>query len=331
MIPSDDFKQIFSAAAESGMGDVGLLQTCYKENKNLQPAPQYVLLEPRRASRQYEEELEHIAKLVEYGSKVAAREGLLSDRFGTVMSAVHQQTLHALYCARQAAAGSANSPTSKFQSSATAAPQKFSPNKKSPHKVGGSTLTMSSNTVPTGSSPLHSINLNSSAAPPTPTRRVKTTHRLIHQQSLQQGPTQKKIIMPQRQTSVTSNYALMQQPVDRMLCFVRQFEGSFVLSHQFRNLTFNALHFNTGVNFNNACISRFFDVTPTITTSSEDGQSIESQQFNGASNLLPGGSVSTVSASPPNQNQSSSSSVNPMFAPAAQNDIQVRTLFIVFY
>lgn len=240
MIPSDDFKQIFSAAAESGMGDVGLLQTCYKENKNLQPAPQYVLLEPRRASRQYEEELEHIAKLVEYGSKVAAREGLLSDRFGTVMSAVHQQTLHALYCARQVAVGSANSPTSKFQSSATAVPQKFSPNKKSPHKIIGSGLTVSSNSG-TPSSPLHSINLNSSAAPPTPTRRVKTTHRLIHQQSLQQGPTQKKIIMPQRQTSVTSNYALMQQPVDRMLCFVRQFEGQFFLISKSQNLLMHVI------------------------------------------------------------------------------------------
>ncbi|OTF83560.1 hypothetical protein BLA29_000494, partial [Euroglyphus maynei] len=57
------------------------------------------------ASRQYEEELEHIAKLVEYGSKVAAREGLLSNSFGVVMSAVHQQTLHALYCARQYQSG----------------------------------------------------------------------------------------------------------------------------------------------------------------------------------------------------------------------------------
>lgn len=213
---------------------MGLLQSCYKENRNLQPAPQYVLLEPRRASRQYEEELEHIAKLVEYGSKVAAREGLLSDRFGTVMSAVHQQTLHALYCARQVAAGSANSPTSKFSS----APQKFSPNdkvQKSPHKVGGGQLTIASNASAhsSSSSPLHNINLNTSsstsaACPLTPTRRVKASnHRLIHQQSLQQGPTQKKIIMPQRQTSVTSNYALMQQPVDRMLCFVRQFEGLF--------------------------------------------------------------------------------------------------------
>lgn len=242
MIPSDDFKQIFSAAAESGMGDVGLLQSCYKENRNLQPAPQYVLLEPRRASRQYEEELEHIAKLVEYGSKVAAREGLLSDRFGTVMSAVHQQTLHALYCARQVAAGSANSPTSKFSS----APQKFSPNdkvQKSPHKMGGGPLTIAGSAISSSSSPLHSINLNTSSssatstAPLTPTRRVKASnHRLIHQQSLQQGPTQKKIIMPQRQTSVTSNYALMQQPVDRMLCFVRQFEGQ--LFYYFRNFNY---------------------------------------------------------------------------------------------
>ncbi|KAH9501266.1 NACHT and WD repeat domain-containing protein 2 [Dermatophagoides farinae] len=101
VIASDDFQQIFTAAAESGLGDVNLLRSCYKENRNLQPEPHYVLLEPRRASRQYEEELEHIAKLVEYGSKVAAREGLLSNNFGVVMSAVHQQTLHALYCARQ--------------------------------------------------------------------------------------------------------------------------------------------------------------------------------------------------------------------------------------
>lgn len=216
VIPSDDFQQIFSAAAESGLGDVNLLRSCYKENRNLQPAPQYVLLEPRRASRQYEEELEHIAKLVEYGSKVAAREGLLSDRFGTVMSAVHQQTLHALLCARQVAAGSANSPTSKFQ---VPGAQKFSP-KKSP-KLSGNPLLSSS-------SPLHNLNLNSNQ---TPTRRAKSTHRLMHQQSLQQGPTQKKIIMPQRQTSVTSNYALMQQPVDRMLCFIRQFEGSHIGLH----------------------------------------------------------------------------------------------------
>lgn len=188
------------------------MRSCYKENRNLQPAPQYVLLEPRRASRQYEEELEHIAKLVEYGSKVAAREGLLSDRFGTVMSAVHQQTLHALFCARQVAAGSANSPTSKVQTLGT--PSKFSP-KKSP-KMNRPILNSSMR------APLENVSLNSNQ---TPTRRAKSTHRLMHQQSLQQGPTQKKIIMPQRQTSVTSNYALMQQPVDRMLCFVRQFEG----------------------------------------------------------------------------------------------------------
>ena len=216
MIPSDDFQQIFSAAAESGMGDVNLLRSCYKENRNLQPAPQYVLLEPRRASRHYEEELEHIAKLVEYGSKVAAREGLLSDRFGTVMSAVHQQTLHALVCARQVAAGSANSPTTKCQPSGS---QKFSP-KKSP-KLSGSLISSSP-------APLHSVNINTNQ---TPTRRAKNTHRLMHQQSLQQGPTQKKVIMPQRQTSVTSNYALMQQPVDRMLCFIRQFEGKTSAKH----------------------------------------------------------------------------------------------------
>ncbi|OTF76707.1 hypothetical protein BLA29_012678, partial [Euroglyphus maynei] len=63
VIASNDFQQIFTAAAESGLGDVNLLRSCYKENRNLQPEPHYVLLEPRRASRQYEEELEHIAKL----------------------------------------------------------------------------------------------------------------------------------------------------------------------------------------------------------------------------------------------------------------------------
>ncbi|KAJ6216491.1 hypothetical protein RDWZM_007648 [Blomia tropicalis] len=276
VIPSNDFQQIYTAAAESGLGDVNLLRSCYKENKNLQPAPQYVLLEPRRASRQYEEELEHIAKLVEYGSKVASREGLLSDRFGTVMSAVHQQTLYALACARQMAGSHANSPTSKYQTSSGKCPEKFTSKGDAPKVVSTSA----------------NVTVTSSIGhlPQTPTRRIKTTHRLMHQQSLQQGPTQKKIIMPQRQTSVTTNYALMQQPVDRMFCFIRQLEG---------------------VNFNNACISRFFDVTPTVNTNNEDGTN--NLNPNG-SNLLPSG-VSTVT-------QSVSNTTKPLYAPSAQNDIQ---------
>lgn len=222
MISSEDFQQIFSAAAESGLGDVNLLRTCYKENRNLQPSSQYVLLEPRRASRQYEEELEHIAKLVEYGSKVAAREGLLSDRFGTVMSAVHQQTLHALYCARQCAAGNANSPTSRnfhlYQSQQTSINQRSSPKKgQLLNSIGTPTKVISTPSK---------TNLQSIVDKKTVGGKIKssTSNRLMHQASLQHGPTQQKIMMP-RQTSVTSNYALMQPPVDRLLCFIRQFEG----------------------------------------------------------------------------------------------------------
>lgn len=215
VIASDDFQQIFSAAAESGLGDVNLLRSCYKENRNLQPSPQYVLLEPRRASRQYEEELEHIAKLVEYGSKMAAREGLLSDRFGTVMSAVHQQTLHALYCARQCATGNANSPTSRnFHQTR---PQQLG---KLLNAQPISTTTSSATSI---KPPFTKLDSKS------PTRRVKSTNRLIHQASLQHGPTQQKITMP-RQTSVTTNYELLQEPVDRMLCFIRQFEGNEMIS-----------------------------------------------------------------------------------------------------
>lgn len=99
-INSSDFQQIFSVATEAGLGDVSLLNNCYRENKNLQPSAQYSLVRPRRPSRQYDEELEHITKIVEYGAKVAHREGVLSDHFEPVLSAVHRQTLHALKLCR---------------------------------------------------------------------------------------------------------------------------------------------------------------------------------------------------------------------------------------
>ncbi len=83
-------------ANEAGLGDVSLLNHCYRENENLQPSAQYALIKPRRTSRQFEEEIEHITKIVEYGVKVAAREGILSENFEPVLSAVHRQILHAL-------------------------------------------------------------------------------------------------------------------------------------------------------------------------------------------------------------------------------------------
>ena len=95
-INSADFKHIFSVANEAGLGDVSLLNHCYRENENLQPSTQYSLVRPRRTSRQYEEEIEHITKIVEYGAKVAQREGILSENFEPVLSAVHRQILHAL-------------------------------------------------------------------------------------------------------------------------------------------------------------------------------------------------------------------------------------------
>ena len=95
-ISSSDFKHIFSVANEAGLGDVSLLNHCYRENENLQPSTQYSLIRPRRTSRQYEEEIEHITKIVEYGAKVAQREGILSENFEPVLSAVHRQILHAL-------------------------------------------------------------------------------------------------------------------------------------------------------------------------------------------------------------------------------------------
>lgn len=279
VIPTNDFQQIFNAAAESGLGDVSLLRSCYKENRNLQPAPQYVLLEPRRASRQYEEELEHIAKLVEYGSKVAAREGLLSDRFGTVMSAVHQQTLHALEVARMINAGQANSPTTKSQISSQLSI--------SGKHLGGACGSKSSRHQ---FGPTTGVTTKLSNAPREPpsspaTRRTKGT-RLMHQASLQQGPTQQKISMP-RQTSVTTNYALMQQPIDRMLCFIRQFEG---------------------VNFNNACITKFFDVTPTSMLQEDQKTS---------------GTLNELSLFPSSGNTlTSQQQQRSLYAPIAQNDIQ---------
>jgi len=87
-------------ANEAGLGDVSLLNHCYRENQNLQPSAQYALIKPRRTSRQYEEEIEHITKIVEYGAKVAQREGILSEHFEPVLSAVHQQILHALKLAK---------------------------------------------------------------------------------------------------------------------------------------------------------------------------------------------------------------------------------------
>lgn len=83
-------------ASEAGLGDVSLLNNCYRENENLQPSAQYSLVRPRRTSRQYEEEIEHITKIVEYGAKVAQREGILSENFEPVLSAVHRQILHAM-------------------------------------------------------------------------------------------------------------------------------------------------------------------------------------------------------------------------------------------
>lgn len=55
-------------------------------------------------------------------------------------------------------------------------------------------------------------------------------------------------------------------------------------------------------------------MTPTITTSNEDGQAVTDSQSNGSS-LLPGG-VSTIST------HSHQAPVRPLFAPSAQNDIQ---------
>nr|XP_027198278.1 uncharacterized protein LOC113792571 [Dermatophagoides pteronyssinus] len=334
VIASNDFQQIFTAAAESGLGDVNLLRSCYKENRNLQPEPHYVLLEPRRASRQYEEELEHIAKLVEYGSKVAAREGLLSNNFGIVMSAVHQQTLHALYCARQYQLGGlVTSPTTMnitnrhhhHQHHYLQQQQQIHPLKSPPPRFPSSSCTNMAKKKILGSGKLGSlltgtstnVNINNDnsdqqqqqqqssiespkiikkpSPPLTPTR-----HRLLHQVSLQQGPTQKKIQMTHRQTSVSTNYELMQQPVDRMLCFIRQLEG---------------------VNFNNASVTRFFDVTPTtmtttntttttMTTSSSD-ESKQQQQQQSLNSSLP----------IPSNNQQQTP-IRQLYAPTAQNDIQ---------
>lgn len=295
MIPSNDFQQIFTAAAESGLGDVNLLRSCYKENKNLQPSPQYVLLEPRRASRQYEEELEHIAKLVEYGSKVAAREGLLSDKFGTVMSAVHQQTLHALECARQVANGNANSPTLRQHFHHAPPPPAISNFVKSPHHhftpSSSATSPHHSKSKPSASAMFNSHSAKHAHPSSEQSPRRSKANRLMHQASLQQGPTQQKITMP-RQTSVTTNYALLQPPVDRMLCFVRQFEG---------------------VNFNNVCITKFFDVTPTI---------MNEHESTGANSSISSTTTLTPTTGTVSKPLASSQQAKPLFAPCAQNDIQ---------
>ncbi|XP_054166361.1 protein qui-1-like [Oppia nitens] len=95
-ISSSDFKHIYAVANEAGLGDVSLLKQCYRENQNLYPSAQYSLVRPRRPSRQHEEEMEIIAKIVEYGAKVAQREGNLSENFEPLLSAVHRQILHAL-------------------------------------------------------------------------------------------------------------------------------------------------------------------------------------------------------------------------------------------
>lgn len=297
IIASNDFQQIFTAASESGLGDVNLLRSCYKENKNLHPEPYYVLLEPRRASRQYEEELGHIAKLIEYGSKVAAREGLLSGHFGTIMSAVHQQTLHALYSARQYPfTGIVNSPTQRIHTSANLIHRVMLPNKKNNTlKCNISKLT----SIQDGDQyEVNTINTNKQAdikKCPSPQMSRCKSSKLIHQVSLQQAPTQQKISMP-RQASFSTNYDLLQEPVDRILCFIRQLEG---------------------VNFNNSSVCRFFDVTPT--TISTISSSIVSDECKQQLNSSP----SSIINGHQQLNQSESNEhCKQIFAPTAQNDIQ---------
>ena len=96
-------------ANEAGLGDVSLLNQLYKENENIQPSSQYELVKQQRKTsasstshheqvgeRQYEDDIEHITKILEYGAKVALRDGFLSDHFQPFRSGVHLQIIHAL-------------------------------------------------------------------------------------------------------------------------------------------------------------------------------------------------------------------------------------------
>lgn len=232
--------------------------------------------------------------MVEYGSKVAAREGLLSSHFGTVMSAVHQQTLHALYSARQyPCAGKANSPTQRNHTSANLLHRVMQPNKKnSTLKCPNSKLT----SIQDGDPLRHEMDIHTNQHAdmkkcPSPQMSRCKSSKLIHQVSLQQAPTQQKINMP-RQTSFSANYDLLQEPVDRILCFIRQLEG---------------------VNFNNSFVCKFFDVTPT--TVSNISSSTTSDECRQQLNASPIPIINEQQQQPENSKQA-------MFAPTAQNDIQ---------
>ena len=94
-------------ANEAGLGDVSLLNQLYKENENIQPSSQYELVKQQRKTsasshqeqveeRPYEDDIEHITKILEYGAKVALRDGFLSDHFQPFLSGVHLQIIHAL-------------------------------------------------------------------------------------------------------------------------------------------------------------------------------------------------------------------------------------------